>query len=169
MKFYSCSTHQVTSTVHMTTPTLLGKVKQWMECFFPLGSCDQRCQSSLKMASTCLPRVGWDILREMAHKINCLWRCQNLETPMKMRTMGTHVLVNWGPPASSAAQPSRKCYMPKSWPVYIEPILWKWKKQQKKTGTRTIGTHSYCCHGSCSDQGLKYKGVTLPICAVIKL
>ena len=33
MNFYSCSTYQVTSTAHMTTTTLLGKVKQWMECF----------------------------------------------------------------------------------------------------------------------------------------
>ena len=34
MNFYSCSTYQVTSTAHMTTTTLLGKVKQWMERFF---------------------------------------------------------------------------------------------------------------------------------------
>ena len=100
--------------------------------FFPLGSCDQGCQSSLKMGSTCLPRVaiGWDILQEMAHKIDCLWRCHKIwRPPWKWGQWVPTFLVNWGPPASSAVQfsPQVLCaqILPKSWPVYIEPILRK--------------------------------------------
>jgi len=54
---------------------------------------------------------------------------------VKIATLGPHFsgklgnsLGKGGSPASSAAQLSHECSVNKSWSMYIEPVLLKWKK-----------------------------------------